>query len=64
MKAWVTLIQGTCFFFSTEKEAADFIIQEIKEGVDPDLTDPPELLEAETDEEFRWALSFVCEGLQ
>ena len=64
MKAWVALVEGTCFFFSTEKEAADFIAEEIEEGVDANLVNPPELLEANTDEEFRGILGFVCEGLQ
>lgn len=64
MKAWVTLIEGTCFFFSTEEEAADFIHQEIVAGVEAALIDPPELLEANTDQEFRSILNYVCEGLQ
>ena len=64
MKAWVTLIEGACFFFSTEKEALDFILESVEEGINSDLIDPPELLEANTDEEFRGMLSFVCNGLQ
>lgn len=64
MKAWVAFVEGTCFFFGTEKEAEDFIIEAKEAGVDADLIDPPELLKANTDEEFRAMLSFACEGLQ
>ena len=64
MQTWVTLIEGTCFFFETEKEAEDFIVEEKEAGADAGFIDAPELLEANTDEEFRDMLNFVCDGLQ
>ena len=62
MKTWVAFIEGDCFFFGTEKEAADFIVEEKKEGAE--VFDPPELLEANTDQEFVNMLRYACEGLQ
>lgn len=62
MKAWVAFIDGTCFFFETEEEAKAFRSSEIEAGAE--VSWPPELLEANTDTEFRGILNYVCEGLQ
>ena len=63
MKTWVTFIDGSCFFFPTEKEAKDYIVDQKEEGVE-EWIDPPELLEANTDAQFANMLRYACEGLQ